>query len=127
MTLRTFWAISLVLALLSWVGLLYFTGGVPPSDWAVIVASLILALAVAATSAPLIWLIARPLHLELIRKQPGAALRMGSWLGLWIAICTGLQLFKVFNWALALTLAVIFGLLEGFVQQIGGRGGKMTG
>ncbi len=126
MSPRTFWMISLALILLGWLGLLYFTGGVPPSDWAALAVVPLLALAVTGTAAPLIWLAGRRLGAAVSGETPGAALRVSGWLGLWVAACLGLRLFAMFNWALALTLAVILGLAEGFVRQATRGMGRRT-
>lgn len=116
MSSRELWALSVPLAVLGWVGLAVVTAFLPFSPVAALVALPLLLLAVTLTAAPIIWLVARRLRLP-GPGRPVIALRVAFWLGLWAATAAGLQLFDAFSWLVAITLAVIFGLIEGFLQQ----------
>ncbi|OIO96487.1 MAG: hypothetical protein AUK03_03915 [Anaerolineae bacterium CG2_30_64_16] len=112
------WALCVPLALVAWVGIVYFTGAVPPNPFTQAVFLPLLWLAVMMTTAPLVWLIARRFRLAGTGERPALALRAGLWIGLWSAVCAGLQLWGVFNRVVALTLGVILVLLELFLQQM---------
>jgi hypothetical protein len=115
---RALWALSLPLALLAWVGILFFTGALPPTSTTEGAFLFLLALAMTMTSAPFVWLVARRLHISGAGERPALALRVGFWIGLWTAGCVGLRFAGFFNWAIALTFAAILGLLETFLQQV---------
>jgi len=118
MSSRALWALSLPLAVLGWVGILFFTGAVPPAPLALVALVPLLTLAMMMTAAPLVWVIARRLRVPGLGEHPALALRVALWIGLGIAICVILRLVHSFSWAIALTLAVILGLLETFLQQL---------
>jgi hypothetical protein len=119
MSPRALWAISLPLALLSWVGLLFATGALNPAFMAaVVVVALLLGLAVTGTTAPVVWVVARQLHLPAAGESPAVALRIAAWIGLWIAAVVALRLARGFDWVIVLTLAAVLGLAETFLQQI---------
>jgi hypothetical protein len=117
MSSRELWALSVPLAVLGWVGLAVVTAFLPFSPVAALIALPLLLLAVTFTAAPIIWLVAQRLKLPGPGERPVVALRVAFWLGLWAATAAGLQLFDAFSWLVAITLAVIFGLIEGFLQQ----------
>ncbi len=50
-------------------------------------------------------------------ERPAVALRVAFWFGLWATICIGLRVTDNFSGLIAITLAVIFGLVETFLQQ----------
>jgi hypothetical protein len=118
MSTRRFWLAVLFIAAASWVGLAYYTGGIAPTDLAVVGFLPLLALAVTTSAAPLVWLAARRLRIAQIGEQPGVAVRVAGWIGGWCAICAGLMLFDAFNWVIALTLALVLGLVESFLQGL---------
>jgi hypothetical protein len=119
MSSRALWAISLPLALLSWVGLLFATGALNPAFMAAVVGvALLLSLAVTGTTAPVIWIVARQLHLPAVGENPAVALRIAAWLGLWLGVIVALRLARLFDWVIVLTLAAVLGLAETFLQQL---------
>lgn len=117
MSSRELWVLSVPLALLGWVGLVVVTALLPFSAVAALIALPTLLLAITLTAAPIVWLVAQRLKLPGLGERPVVALRVAFWLGLWAAIAAGLRLFDAFSWLVAVTLAVIFGLIEGFLQQ----------
>jgi hypothetical protein len=118
---RALWAVSLPLAALGWTGVVIVTWAVPPSPLAYAAVLPLLALAVAMTLAPLLWTVASRRRWAGAGERPALALRVGAWAGLWVAACAGLRLAGVFNWVIALALAVILTLVEAFLVQRQGR------
>ena len=117
MSPRGLWALSVSLALLGWAGLGMITALLPFSVAASILALPALLLAITMTAAPLIWTVAHRLGMPGPGERPTVALRVAFWLGLWVAISAGLRLFGAFSWLIAITVAVILGLVETFLQQ----------
>jgi hypothetical protein len=115
---RIFWLVSSLSALVAWAGIFYLTGAFPPTPPAELVFLALVAVAVAMTSAPLVWVLARRLKVAGTGERPALALRVGAWIGLWAAICVGLRLVGSLNAVIALTLAVILALLEAFLRQL---------
>jgi hypothetical protein len=115
---RALWILSIPLALLAWGAIIVFTGVMPPSPMARVILLPVLALAVTMTLAPVVWMLARGLRLPGMGERPAMALRSASWLGVWAATCAGLQMWRVFNWGLALAMAAILTLLESFLLQV---------
>jgi hypothetical protein len=109
--------VSIALAVSGWAGVIVLTAALPfsPAALAAVLPMLILALTM--TAAPAVWIVARRLRLPGAGERPGIALRIAFWFGLWAAICIGLRLLGILNGLIAITLAVIFGLGETFVQQ----------
>jgi hypothetical protein len=114
---RGLWLLSAPLALLGWAGVVFLTAALPVSATAMIVIAPALALALTATVAPWVWIIARRLRLPAIGRRPVAAFRVAAWFGLWVTLCVGLRILHAFSWLAAMTLLVVFGLLEAFFQQ----------
>lgn len=117
MSSRVLWVVSVPLALLGWAGVIILTGALPVSPVSLSVTLPVLALALVMTAAPWVWVVARRLGLPAIGERPSVALRVSTWLGLWITICIGLRMINAFSWLVAITLAVVFGLVEAFLQQ----------
>jgi len=117
MSSRVLWILSVPLALLGWAGVIILTGALPVSPVSLSVTLPVLALALVMTAAPWVWVVARRLGLPAMGEHPGVALRVSTWLGLWVTICIGLRMLNAFSWLVAITLAVVFGLGEAFLQQ----------
>ncbi len=117
MSARTLWLLSVPLALLGWAGVVFLTGALPFSLTGLILVLPMLALALTMTAAPWVWVAARRLRAPLVGEYPAVALRVAMWIGLWAAICIGLRLIAAFSWLAAITIGVIFGLMETFLQQ----------
>ena len=115
---RLLWIFCIPLALVAWGGLALFTGAVPPTARpAQFGALLILLFAVALSTAPLLWTLARRLRVPGLGERPLWCLRTAFWLGLWAAVAVGLRIFGVFEGLIVLAVGVCLGLLETFVQQ----------
>jgi hypothetical protein len=117
MSSRGLWALSVPLALLGWIGLIFLTGVLSVSMATLAVVLPVLALALTMTVAPAIWVAASRLGMPVIGERPAVALRVALWFGLWATICIGLRVTGSFSGLIAITLAVIFGLVETFLQQ----------
>jgi hypothetical protein len=117
MSSRALWFTCVPLALLGWAGIVLLTGMLPVSTATLAVVLPALTLATTMTAAPLVWSISRRFRLPGLGERPVVALRIGFWFGLWITICAGLHVAGSFSWLVAVTLAVIFGLVEAFLQQ----------
>jgi hypothetical protein len=117
MSSRALWALSVPLALVGWAALIALTGVLSVSAVALAVVLPVLALAVTMTAAPVIWMVASRLGMPGAGERPVVALRIAFWFGLWATICIGLRLIGEFTGLIAITLAVIFGLTETFLQQ----------
>ncbi|MEJ5200393.1 MAG: hypothetical protein WHX53_15845 [Anaerolineae bacterium] len=117
MSSRALWLLSIPLAVFGWAGVLILTAALPFSPAALAAVLPMLTLALTMTAAPAVWVVGRRLRLPGAGEQPASAMRIAFWFGLWAAICIGLRLLGVLNGLIAITLAVIFGLGETFVQQ----------
>lgn len=117
MSARGLWLVSVPSALLGWAGVVFLTAALPVSQTAMLVVAPMLVLALTMTAAPWVWVIARRLRLPTVGERPAVALRIAMWLGLWITLCLGLRIMHAFSWLVAMTVIVVFGLLEAFLQQ----------
>jgi hypothetical protein len=117
MSSRGLWILSVPLALLGWLGLIFLTGVLSVSTATLAVVLPVLALALTMTVAPAIWVAASRLGVAGMGERPIIALRVAFWFGLWATICIGLRVVDAFSGLIAITLAVIFGLAETFLQQ----------
>ena len=117
MSSRGLWALSVPLALAGWIGLILLTGVLSVSTVALVVVLPVLALALTMTVAPALWVAASRLGMQGMGERPAVALRVAFWFGLWATICIGLRVTNNFSGLIAITLAVIFGLVETFLQQ----------
>lgn len=117
MSSRGLWLLSVPLALLGWAGVVFLTASLPVSAPALIAVAPTLALAVTMTMAPWVWAVGRRLRLPAVGERPAVALRVSGWFGLWITFCIGLRIMDAFSWLVAMTVVVVFGLLEAFLQQ----------
>ena len=55
------------------------------------------------------------LHHRVAKPVPARALRQSFWLALFVVSCAWLQMRRVLDWAVALLLATVFGLIEGYL------------
>jgi hypothetical protein len=117
MSSRGLWALSVPLALAGWIGLILLTGVLSVSTEALIVVLPVLALALTMTVAPAIWVVASRRGMPVMGERPAVALRVAFWFGLWATICIGLRVTGDLSGLIAITSAVIFGLVETFLQQ----------
>jgi len=76
-------------------------------------------LGVTGLALPLVWF----LHRRFGRPDTGETwrsfwqvFRQAAWVATWAAACAWLQMHGVLNWAMALLLVVVFGLLEALLQ-----------
>jgi hypothetical protein len=100
-----------LVALFGWGGLAYLvTRASPrPYTWLFFLALLLVTLTFTA------FLPLQYLHLRLSRSTPGRALRQSFWLALFVVLCAWLQMRRVLDWAVALLLAAVFGLIESYL------------
>jgi hypothetical protein len=114
---RTLWALSIPVALVGWAGLFFFTGGIRPTNLALLGFLPLLAITMTMTLAPWVWMVARRLNVRGVGELPSLALRSSLWVGIWTSLAVGSRMARMFNWVVAITVAVVFVLLEGFLQQ----------
>jgi len=117
MSARGLWVLSVSLALAGWIGLILLTGVLPVSTAALIAVLPALTLALTMTVAPAIWVVASRRGWPGMGERPVIALRVAFWFGLWATICIDLHVTNNFSGLIAITLAVILGLVETFLQQ----------
>jgi len=100
-----------VIALLGWGGLAYLIVHTSPQpyNWVLFLALLL----VAATTTS--YLPLQYLYRRFARPTPAAALRQSFWLALFVTLCAWLQSHRVLDWAAALLLATVLGLIEGYL------------
>jgi len=98
-------------ALLGWGGLAYLVTRASPQPytWLLFLALLLVTLTFTA------FLPLQYLHHRLSRSTPGSALRQSFWLALFVVLCAWLQMRRVLDWAVALLLAAVFGLIESYL------------
>ncbi|MCO6451045.1 MAG: hypothetical protein J5I90_09700 [Caldilineales bacterium] len=118
MSTRTFVALSILIAILAWVGLaLMFNYLEPLRSYQALAIPLVI-IAVGGTTAPL-W---RTLQRRITPDRDDSklnrmAVRQGLWAGLFVAILLTLRVFRVLDWVLVLVAAALFIMLEVFIQQ----------
>ena len=107
--------LAALMALLGWGGLAYLVTRTSPQPytWLPFLALLLVTL-MATAFLPLQYL-----HRRLARSIPARALRQSFWLALFVVSCAWLQMRRVLDWAVALLLATVFGLLEGYLLSRG--------
>lgn len=121
------WKLSLPLAVLGWAGLALVTAFLPPSTLGMALALPLLALALIFTAALLIWGVASRLRLGDVGQRPALALRLGTWIGLWLTAAAGLRLIGQLTAVVALGLAVGFGLVEFFLRGLARQQADLPG
>ena len=117
MSERVTMASATLVGALSWGALAYLILTEAPAGWALVAFFPLVALALAGTAAPIIRLLHRRFIPRKRRPGPAVAWRQGLWVGLFIAFCAALQLARQLDLGLALTLALVFMVLEGFIQR----------
>ena len=102
-----------LMALLGWGGLAFLvTRTLPqPFTWLLFLALLL------ATLMLTVFLPLQHLHRRLARPTRTRAFRQSFWLALFVVSCAWLQMRRVLDWTVALLLAAVFGLLEGFLSS----------
>ena len=104
-----------LLAVIGWVALLLLVNAVLPTIGPRWLFFLFLTTAVTGTSLPFVWL----LHRRFDRGQPAAPsvlLRQGLLAGLYVSLCTWLQVNRALNLTLALALALGLAVIEGLIH-----------
>jgi hypothetical protein len=98
-------------ALAGWGGLVYLVTQTTPQPyrWLLFLALLLAAL----TSST--FLLLRYLYRRFDRPTTAPALRQSLWVGLFVVLCAWLQIYRILDWAAALLLAAVFGLVEGYL------------
>lgn len=117
MRTRVLWSITVLFALLAWLGLALFTAAVPPSPLAWAIALPLGGIAVAMSLALPVWLVARALRVPGTGERRLLALRAAAWAGVWAMVCGALQLAGVLVWGAAVGLAAVLALLETYLLQ----------
>ena len=105
--------VAALIALLGWGGLAYLVTCTSPQPyrWLLFLALLLVTLTATAFF-PL-----QHLHRRFARPMPARALRQSFWLALFIVLCAWLQMRRVLDGAVALLLATVFGLIEGYLSS----------
>jgi hypothetical protein len=110
-------ALFVVLAILGWVGLAFFTYYNPPDAWNRWVAVTVLWLALWATLLPLVY------WFHLRRQRLGAeegivprAARQSALAALFVSVCIWLHMARALNWANLALLLLLLGLTEGLLS-----------
>ena len=107
---------SLALAILGWLGFLYFTFRLPPTGSTLPLFFLILFIAVTASAIPFTVLtIGRRRKAGKRRQTLWRSIRQGLWVGLWVTLCAWLQWIQLLNWIVAFLFFFIFALIEWFI------------
>ncbi len=103
--------LAAVIALLGWGGLAYLVDRTSPQPytWLLFLALLLVTLVTT------IYLPLRHLHRRLAKPVPARALRQSSWLAIFVVLCAWLQMRRTLDWTVALLLATVFGLIEGYL------------
>ena len=76
---------------------------------------LFLTTAATGTSLPFVWLLHRRFD-RAAPASPSVLLRQGLWVGLYVSLCTWLQINRALSLSLALAIALGLGLIEGLVR-----------
>ena len=107
--------ISLAISVTSWIGLVYFTYAWPPDISTLPAFFPLLFVAVSASAVPFTLLIDARLRKPNTRASYWRPIRQAIWLGVWVALCSWLQLIRLLDWITALLFLVILGLIEWFI------------
>jgi len=103
--------LAALIALLGWGGLTYLVNRTSPQPYTWLLFLMLLLVTLVATSClPLQYLYRR-----LARPAPARALRQSFWLALFAVLCAWLQMRRVLDWTVALLLAIVLGLVEGYL------------
>ena len=104
--------LAALIALLGWGGLIVLvdrTSPLLPYTRFLFLALLLLALT--STS----FLLLRHLYNRFARPTPNHAIRHSFWLALFVVLCAWLQMRRDLDWAVALLMATVFSLIEGYL------------
>lgn len=103
--------LAALMALLGWGGLAYLVHRTSPRPFAwLLFLALLLVTLMTTTFLPLQYLYRR-----FAMPAPARALRQSFWLALFVVLCAWLQMRRILDWAAALLLATVFGLVEGYL------------
>lgn len=98
-------------ALAGWGGLAYLVTQTSPRPYTWLLFLALLFLALSSTA----FLLLQYLYRRFSRPAPTPALRQSLWVGLFVVLCAWLQIYRILDWAAALLLAAVFGLVEGYL------------
>jgi len=104
-----------LLAAIGWVGLILLVNAALPTIGPRWLFFLMLTTAATGTSLPFVWL----LHRRFDRgapASPSVLLRQGLLAGLYVSLCTWLQINRALSLGLALAIALGFGLIEALIR-----------
>lgn len=103
--------LAALIALLGWGGLAYLVDRTSPQHymWQIFLALLLVTL-IATSFLPLQYLYRR-----LAKPVPARALRQSFWLAFFVVLCAWLQIRRVLDWTVALLLATVLSLVEGYL------------
>ena len=106
---------AVLLAAIGWVGLILLVNAALPTIGPRWLFFLFLTTAATGTSLPFVWLLHRRFD-KGTPASPTVLLRQGLLVGLYVSLCTWLQINRALGLSLALVLALGFGLIEGLIQ-----------
>lgn len=107
---------ALLLASVGWLGLALILTTTLPTLGARWLFFAFLTAAVTGTALPFVWLLHR--RFETAPAGEGVLLRRGLMTGLFISLCTWLQINRSLNLSLTLAIALAFVLIEGLVRLV---------
>jgi hypothetical protein len=109
-------AISVVLAILAWLGLYFLINSFNPKTSARSLFFPLLFVALATTFVPLAFYLnyrfARPKGQIVKNWQP---IRQSGWTALFVVLCAWLQMLRALNWIIAALVLAVFSLIEVFI------------
>jgi hypothetical protein len=104
--------LAALIALLGWGGLVVLVDRASPLlPYMRMVFLALLLLALTTTS----FLPLRYLYRRFARPTPNHAFRHSFWVALFVVLCAWLQMRRDLDWAVALLMATVFGLIEGYL------------
>lgn len=105
--------LATLIALLGWGGLAFLVNRTSPQPYTWLLFLVLLLVALMTTFFPPV----QYLYRRFDRPAPVRALRQSFWLALFVVLCAWLQIRRALDWAAALLMATVFGLIEGYLSS----------
>jgi hypothetical protein len=113
MSTRSILALFIILAVLGWVGLAFFTYHNPPDAWNRGIVVIVLWVTLWATLLPLVyWIHLRRQHLGAEEGIVPRAARQSALAALFITLCLWLRMVRALNWVYPILLLLLLVLVE---------------